>query len=383
VGLTSAQNCNVTGPADVIVPNAPTETEVSVDIPFEVSWGSSAYNVYFEYVISNYPSNYISTITVTPNSITSDPNNNTTVIVKLKFKTPPLYALTYKFAIRYSCSANSANWNRVIIKGNTVLPPPTPTNLVASNISCAGGCKLTWNASTGASGYKIYKNGVYYAETNVNYYSVTGLNSSTNYTFTVSAVNVAGTSAQSTGAIITTLTRPPAPVLSVTFPTGSSYISLAWNTPSSNISSYTLYWSPSSGSVSFNNTLTSNSYRINGLVGTWRFSVIANSSPCPSLSSNIIAMSFPSIKSAFSNNYEVGQPESENIDIHISLVSEQLIVEGTMDFNAKVFDINGKKVIDEKNLSGSIDISKLTEGVYIVHINSAGNTVVRKFVKQQ
>jgi len=86
--------------------------------------------------------------------------------------------------------------------------PSTPTNLVASNTSQTG-TNLTWNAATdnvGVSSYDIYKNGTILASTSTTTYSVTGLVSSTLYTFTVRAKDAAGnTSANSNTATITTL----------------------------------------------------------------------------------------------------------------------------------------------------------------------------------
>ena len=73
-------------------------------------------------------------------------------------------------------------------------PPTTPTNFVAVAVS-ADQIDLSWSPSTDdgvVSGYKIFRNGMYIQNTTDTSFSDTGLNSNTQYCYTVSAFDAAG-----------------------------------------------------------------------------------------------------------------------------------------------------------------------------------------------
>ncbi len=72
--------------------------------------------------------------------------------------------------------------------------PTTPTNLVASNPT-SGSIQLNWTASTDnntVASYDIYQDGLNTYNSTSNGFTVTGLNASTNYCFTVQAKDQAG-----------------------------------------------------------------------------------------------------------------------------------------------------------------------------------------------
>jgi hypothetical protein len=107
---------------------------------------------------------------------------------------------------------------------------------------------LTWNARSGATGYRIRRNGVVVGDSATTSFSNTGLTASTSYTFTVAALAITGEGPQGTGVQGTTLaaadtTPPTAPVITAT-PTGQSTISVALTTPAtdtqSGVASYDL-----------------------------------------------------------------------------------------------------------------------------------------------
>ena len=85
--------------------------------------------------------------------------------------------------------------------------PTTPTNLTASNIT-ATAANLSWSASSdniAVTGYDIYKGATKIATSTTNSYNATGLNASTNYTFSVRAKDAASNvSASSSSVNITT-----------------------------------------------------------------------------------------------------------------------------------------------------------------------------------
>jgi len=79
-------------------------------------------------------------------------------------------------------------------------PPPPPTGLSTSPGSCnTGTIYVSWNSSSGATSYQLYRNGsLIYNDANTNY-TDTGLTASQTYTYTVAASNGAGQSGQSSG----------------------------------------------------------------------------------------------------------------------------------------------------------------------------------------
>ncbi|GGM78395.1 discoidin domain-containing protein [Dactylosporangium sucinum] len=95
--------------------------------------------------------------------------------------------------------------------GGDTQPPTTPANL-ASTGKTSGSVSLSWTASTdnvGVTGYQVRQGGTIVGTTAATSFTVTGLNPSTSYTFTVTAQDAAGnTSAASNGVTVTT---DPAP----------------------------------------------------------------------------------------------------------------------------------------------------------------------------
>jgi chitodextrinase len=91
--------------------------------------------------------------------------------------------------------------------GTDATAPSTPTGLAATAVS-ASSISLTWTASTdnvAVTGYKIYRGSVYLKTVSGTSSSDTGLSASTNYCYTVSAIDAANNeSAQSVQACATT-----------------------------------------------------------------------------------------------------------------------------------------------------------------------------------
>jgi hypothetical protein len=137
-------------------------------------------------------------------------------------------------------------------------PPAAPTNLTATAVSSSQ-INLSWTAST-TSGvtYTVLRGGTSIA-TGITgtTYSNTGLTASTQYSYTVEAVDSGGTSSPSNTATATTqagvscTTVPSAPTGLVAAAVSSSAIGLNWSavTPPANctISSYSVYGSTTSG----------------------------------------------------------------------------------------------------------------------------------------
>ncbi|MBU0767446.1 Ig-like domain-containing protein [Patescibacteria group bacterium] len=101
-----------------------------------------------------------------------------------------------------------------------------PTNLSVTAASSAQ-INLSWTASAGAVSYKIYRNGTYLKSVATTAAADTGLNSSTQYCYAVSAVGAAGESAQTSQLCASTPALATPTNLSVTAAT-SDRITLSW-----------------------------------------------------------------------------------------------------------------------------------------------------------
>lgn len=89
-----------------------------------------------------------------------------------------------------------------------IVPLPPPSDLSATVISYEQ-INLSWSVVVEAESYKVYKSGVLIASVDTNSYSVTGLESNTSYSFTVSSVSGSGESSQSSSVSATTLSTVP------------------------------------------------------------------------------------------------------------------------------------------------------------------------------
>jgi chitinase len=127
--------------------------------------------------------------------------------------------------------------------------PSAPTGLAASGTTSSS-TNLSWMAVTAPTGctvsYNVLKSGTSIATPTTNSDAVTGLNYSTTYSFTVEAIDAAGTSAASSAASVTTLASSCTTVPSV--PTG---LSASGTTDSSTNLSWTAVSAPSGCTVSY------------------------------------------------------------------------------------------------------------------------------------
>ncbi|MFP4024984.1 MAG: GEVED domain-containing protein [Thiohalospira sp.] len=106
---------------------------------------------------------------------------------------------TYEYYVKAKDAAGNESVASNTLEVTTDTPPDTeaptaPSNLSSSNVT-ENSVDLSWTASTdnvGVTGYDIYKDGSYLANTSSTNYTVTGLSASTTYEFYVKAKDAAG-----------------------------------------------------------------------------------------------------------------------------------------------------------------------------------------------
>ncbi len=135
--------------------------------------------------------------------------------------------------------------------------PPPPTNLQATAASSSQ-INLTWNTSSGATGYQVFRMGTQIASPSTNSYNDTGLANSTEYSYWVTATSSGGTSAPSAMAYMTTNnsgSAPPAPTNLAGTAASSTSVVLTWTavTDAAGVGTYNVYRNSTLvGSVSMN-----------------------------------------------------------------------------------------------------------------------------------
>ena len=132
--------------------------------------------------------------------------------------------------------------------------PGAPTGLTATSGNAQ--VALTWTASTGATSYNIYRSTTSGGEgttaiatSTTASYTNTGLTNGTKYYYTVAAVNVSGTSAQSTEASATPQVPLPGTPTGLAATAGSGQVALTWSS-TSNAATYNVYRGTSAGGES-------------------------------------------------------------------------------------------------------------------------------------
>jgi chitodextrinase len=128
-------------------------------------------------------------------------------------------------------------------QGGTVTVPPAPTGLAVTGTTTSS-VSLSWNAASGATGYKVYQGSTVAATVSGTTATISGLSAATQYTFNVTATNSAGESPHSSNVTATTQssnpTIPPTPTGLAVTGTTTTTASLSWNA-SSGATGYKVY----------------------------------------------------------------------------------------------------------------------------------------------
>lgn len=169
---------------DTEAPTAPTSLSASnvTETSFTLSWNASTDNI----GVTGYD-------IYQDGSFLASTSNTSYDVTGLSAST------TYAYYVKAKDAAGNVSAASNTLEVTTDTPPDTeaptaPSNLSSSNVT-ENSVDLSWNASTdnvGVTGYDIYKNGSYLANTSSTNYTVAGLSASTTYEFYVKAKDAAG-----------------------------------------------------------------------------------------------------------------------------------------------------------------------------------------------
>lgn len=191
----------------------------------------------------------------------------------------------YSFTVKAKDAAGNVSASSNAVSVTTLAPAPDTTAPTAPTLSASGttftSTNLSWSGATdnvAVTGYDIYKDGVFLASTASTSYAVTGLSSSTTYSFYVQAKDAAGNISLASNTVNVTTstpdtTAPTPPTLSASGTT-SSATNLSWSGATDNVAvtAYDVY-----KSGVFLASTTATSYTASGLSAstTYTFTVRA------------------------------------------------------------------------------------------------------------
>jgi chitodextrinase len=176
--------------------------------------------------------------------------------------------LKYSYTVQATNSGGSSARSAAVL-WTTI--PATPTRLtVETNGASAGSVYISWNASSGATSYQLYRNDTQVYNGGDGFHHDTGLTAGTTYSYTVEATNSRGSSARSAALLWTTIAATPTG-LTVGSATVSS-LSISWDA-STGATSYQLY---RNGTHVYNGG--ANAYTDTGLTSSTKYSYTVQAS---------------------------------------------------------------------------------------------------------
>ena len=317
--------------------------------------------------------------------------------------------------------------------------PTTPTNLVASGTT-ASSTNLSWTASTdnvGVTGYDVYQGTTLKATVTTTSYTVTGLTAATAYTFSVKAKDAAGNISASSNTVNVTTSSVTyctsqgnntnderigrVAIGSINNPsTGTAgyenFTSISTNAARS--SSQTITITPTwTGSVYSEGYAVFIDYNQNGVftdAGETVWTRTATTTTPVSGSFTIpataalgstrmrVSMKYNGVPTSC-ESFSYGQVEDYTINItataredqsseSIAIVNDiklypnptsSILNVTSISENAsfKVYNVMGQTILDGKISNGTIDVSRLTNGNYIMEISDNGTSTTKRFIK--
>ncbi|WP_167286385.1 fibronectin type III domain-containing protein [Paraflavitalea devenefica] len=294
-------------------------------------------------------------------------------------------ATAYQFYIQAKDAAGNTSANSAVLAVTTpdTQAPTAPADLTATNLTQTS-LTLSWTAATdnvGVTGYDVYQGIVKINSTPVTatFYDISGLTTSTTYTFYVQAIDAAGNTSDSGSLTVTTAGRPDteAPTtpanLAASAVTQSS-VTLSWDTATDNVgvAGYDIY----QDSVKINTALvTTTTYTVTGLtaLNNYAFFVRAvDAAGNASDNSNTVGITTPDTQ-APSVPVNVGTSAVTDTSFTLSWTAS------TDNIGVAGYDVyqNGSKINAVLINTTSYDVTGLTQGTtytyYVRALDAAGN----------
>jgi chitodextrinase len=352
---------------------------------------------------------------------------------------------TYSFTVRAKDAAGNVSTASNAISVTTLAPvadttaPTAPTALAASGTT-ATTTNLSWTASTdnvGVTGYDVYQGATLLASVTTTSYAVTGLTAATTYSFSVKAKDAAGNvSASSNTVSVTTSTTTITYCTATATNTNDERIGRVAigtiNNASTGTAGYENFTALSTNAVrgsaqtititpTWTSTVYSEGYAVfidynqNGVftdAGETVWSKTASTTTPVSGTFTVpttaslgatrmrVAMRYNAVPTSC-GSYTYGQVEDYTITITATAkvgdekpslaevklypnpVSSILNVSSVSD-NAtfRVYNLLGQTILDGKISQGTVDVSKINSGNYILEISDENTTVSKRFIKE-
>ncbi len=296
---------------------------------------------------------------------------------------------SYSYKLRAKNAGGTSAYSAVKSIKTLISPPGIPTNIIA--VPSYDSVKISWNASSKATGYDLVFNGTTYSVTGTSK-TITGLTQNTSYSYKVRAKNAGGTSAYSSAMTVKTLQKPPATPANVT--------------ATSTMNSVTVNWSASSGATGYDVMFNGSAYSVTGTSKTftaltaatdYSYSVRAkNAAGTSSYSASKIIRTKPEVPKSPTNVSAAAKADSVIINWDKAAGADSY----TVKFNNNIYDNitkNSKEItglvpntqysysVSAKNVSGSSGYSS-TQSVRTllkkpgnVRVGSTSKTVLFKF----
>jgi subtilisin family serine protease len=91
------------------------------------------------------------------------------------------------------------------------------------------------------------------------------------------------------------------------------------------------------------------------------------------------------VNEANNNQYANGNSKDFSLDkiiVYPNPAKDKLFIKGLENFKAEIYDITGRMVFLNNSVTNSIDLSRLKNGVYILHLKCNGKTIIKRITKQ-
>nr|WP_249684758.1 GEVED domain-containing protein [Flavobacterium sp. CYK-55] len=316
--------------------------------------------------------------------------------------------------------------------------PTAPTALAASGTT-ATTSNLTWTASTdnvGVTGYDVYQNGIYKATSATNSYAVTGLTAATTYTFYVIAKDAAGNaSAASNTVSVTTSTATTTYCTSQGNSTADEKIGkvvfgtinntstgtagyenfTAQSTNAVRGTAYTITITPSWTATTYNEgyavfidynkdgdfadagetvwtKTASKTTPVSGSITIPATATLGATRMRVSMKYNAIPTSCEAFSYGQVEDYTVNITSTAREELSSNTISYtiypnpvngdvlNITLEGNASYN--IYNMLGQQVAKGTILDGTIDVSNIKAGNYMLEVTTNGETSVKRFIKQ-